>query len=219
MVVLGMSWEDAGTPPGRAGNGTAMRAAPIGLWDYANLERLYRDAEVSSIITHKDMRSVAGTLAVAKAVAVCVNTDSIEPGEFLEIIVNEVRGVSGLFAECIDELRMWLEMEPSEALASIYASGRPNMGPRQPGHVTAYVIPTVLCALYCFLKSPDDFVSSITGAICAGGDADTVAAITGAISGARNGLSGIPVRLIETLKDSQDILDLAVKFYESAMSR
>ena len=219
MTALGVGWEDAGTPPGRAGNGTAMRAAPIGLWNHSHPERICHDAEVSSIITHKDVRSVGGTVAVAKAVAICVNSDAIEPSEFLGGISKEVRSASELFADCIYELGGWLDMESSEALPLIYASGEPDMGPSHPGWVTAYVIPTVLCALYFFLKSPTDFVASVTGSICAGGDADTVAAITGAISGAHNGISGIPVQLIETLKDSKDIFDLTDRFYEITMSQ
>jgi ADP-ribosylglycohydrolase len=219
MVALGMSWEDAGTPPGRAGNGTAMRAAPIGLWNYSHPERIARDAEISSIITHKDPRSVSGTIAVAKAVAMCVNDQLVAPEEFLGSISDEVRKVSELFADSIDELGSWLGLAPPDALTMIYAAGEPDMGSRQPGWVTAYVIPTVLCALYCFLNMPHDFMAGVTGSICAGGDADTVAAITGAISGAYNGISGIPVRLVDTLKNSGEIIELAEKFFNVTVSQ
>lgn len=219
MVRFGISWKDAGTPQGRAGNGTAMRAAPVGLWNYAHPDRIERDAEVSSIITHKDPRSVGGTIAVAKAVAMCVNSEAIEPNEFLKNVADGVRTASELFADCIDESTRWSDMEPAEALPLIYAAGEPDMGPRRPGWVTAYVIPTVLCALYFFLRSPRDFVASVTGSICAGGDADTVGAIAGAISGAHNGAASIPRRLIDTLKDSEKIIALTEQFYDVTMSR
>jgi ADP-ribosylglycohydrolase len=219
IVRLGMNWRDAGTAHGRAGNGAAMRAAPIGLWDYAYPDRIVRDAEVSGVITHKDPRAVAGAIAVARAVALCVNSQEIEPAGFIANVSESVRGTSELFADCIGDLGGWLNMEPSEALPSIYASGEPDMGERRPGRVTAYVIPTVLCALYCFLRTPRDFVKIVTGSICAGGDADTVAAIAGAIGGAYNGLSAIPRALIETLKDSETIISLAEDLYELTMSR
>jgi ADP-ribosylglycohydrolase len=219
IVRLGVSWRDAGTKPGRAGNGAAMRAGPIGLWDYANPDRIERDAEVSGVITHKDPRAVAGAIAVARAVALCVNSEEVEPAGFLANVSGSVRGTSGLFADCIDELGGWLNMEPSEALPLIYASGEPDLGERKPGWVTAYVVPTVLCALYCFVRTPRDFVGIVTGSICAGGDADTVAAIAGAIGGAYNGLSAIPRALIETLKDSEAIISLSEKFYDVTMSR
>ena len=219
MLGRGMGWEDAGTPQGRAGNGTAMRAAPIGLWDHAHPDRIERDAEISSIITHKDRRSVGGAIAVAKAVALCVNSDTIAPDEFLRQISESVRGASELFSRCIDELIRWLRLEPLEALPRIYASGEPEIGPRRPGWVTAYVIPTVLCALYFFLKTPESFVESVAGAIGAGGDTDTTGAITGAISGAFGGISSIPANLIETLRDSNETIALTEQFCALTFSR
>jgi len=219
IVDLGMDWKEAGTAQGRAGNGTAMRAAPIGLWNHSHPDRIRCDAEISSIITHKDIRSVGGTIAVAKAVALCVNSDALEPGEFLQDISRDVRDVSALFEGCLDDLAQWLGLEPSEALPLIYASGEPDMGPRRPGWVTAYVIPTVLCAFYCFLRAPGDFVECVTGAICAGGDTDTVAAIAGAISGAFNGVSSIPRNLIDSLKDSAEIIEITERFYRETVER
>lgn len=219
MVGRGMSWEDAGTPEGRAGNGTAMRAAPIGLWNHAHPERIERDAATSSIITHKDPRSVAGTIAVARAVQLCVNSDALTPLEFLGDISKSARETSGLFAQSVDELIQWYSLEPPESLPLIYAAGNPDIGPSRPGWVTAYVIPTVLCSLYFFLRTPRSFIESVTGAINAGGDTDTVGAITGAISGAFNGISSIPRRLIEDLKDSKYIIGLAEEFYAAAVSR
>lgn len=219
MVARGMSWEDAGTPEGRAGNGTAMRAAPIGLWNHAHPGQIERDAATSSIVTHKDSRSVAGTIAVAKAVQLCVNSEAVAPLEFLRDISDSVRETSALFARSVDELIEWHSLEPMEALPLIYAAGSPDIGPSRPGWVTPYVIPTVLCSLYFFLRTPRSFIESVTGAINAGGDTDTVGAITGAISGAFNGISSIPRGLVEDLKDSTDIIALAEEFYSAAVSR
>ncbi len=219
MVERGVSWEDAGTAQGRAGNGTAMRAAPIGLWNYAHPERIERDARVSSIITHKDTRSIGGTIAVANAVALCVSADTPAPREFLHQISEALRRVSEPFRRCIHDLGEWLSLDPIEALPLIYASGNPEMEPRRPDWVTPYVIPTVMCALYFFLRSPRTFLGSVTNAINAGGDTDTVGAITGAISGAFNGISSIPEQLIDTLKDSARIIALAERFHDATVSQ
>lgn len=219
MLGRGMSWEQAGTPQGRAGNGTAMRAAPIGLWNCAHPDEIEDDARISSIITHKDTRSIGGTIAVATAVSLCVNSTEIDSSDFLGRIAGGVRGTSELFADCLDELTRWLRLEPPEALPYIYATGEPDMGPRNPPCVTAYVIPTVICALYFFLRMPHDFMQSVVGAISAGGDTDTVGAITGSISGAFNGISSIPRNLVRTLKDSEEILALAERFHEVVVAR
>lgn len=51
---------------------------------------------------------------------------------------------------------------------------------------------SVPTALACFLANTDSFSDSVKTAISLGGDTDTIAAMTGALSGARNGLSAIP---------------------------
>ena len=54
----------------------------------------------------------------------------------------------------------------------------------------------MLWSLYAFLRSPDDYWETICTAIGVGGDTDTMAAIAGAISGARLGVAALPADLI-----------------------
>ena len=61
--------------------------------------------------------------------------------------------------------------------------------------------PSVVWSLYAFLHSPDDYWTTICTAIGVGGDTDTMAAIAGAISGARLGLDALPAGLVERLND------------------
>jgi ADP-ribosylglycohydrolase len=212
----GMKWSEAGTPIGRAGNGAAMRAAPIGLWNCLHPDRIPHDAEISSIVTHKDPRSIAGAIAVAEGVRLNLAVESLDPADYLKKISAAVRPASTVFSRYLDLLGRWITLEPDEALRLIYASGEPEVGPRQPRGISGYVIPSVLCSLFFFLKTPRDFLATVIGAIRAGGDTDTTAAIAGAISGALNGIQAIPWRLVEALKDSQEILALAEEFYEAA---
>ncbi len=58
--------------------------------------------------------------------------------------------------------------------------------------VTGYIAHTVPVAIYAFLKHPDDYRTAVESVIRLGGDTDTVAAITGALVGARVGKAGIP---------------------------
>lgn len=53
---------------------------------------------------------------------------------------------------------------------------------------------SVATALYCQLHHPDSFPAAVSAAICLGGDTDTIAAMTGALAGARLGASAIPPR-------------------------
>jgi ADP-ribosylglycohydrolase len=76
------------------------------------------------------------------------------------------------------------------------------------------VTPSVVWSLYAFLRTPDDYWATVCTAIGVGGDTDTMAAIAGAISGARLGLGALPARLVERLNDrgewgSDALIDLA----------
>lgn len=59
----------------------------------------------------------------------------------------------------------------------------------------------MLWSLYCFLRTPEDYLETIYTAIAAGGDADTTAAMAGAISGAHLGLAALPARWTPHLTD------------------
>jgi ADP-ribosylglycohydrolase len=67
--------------------------------------------------------------------------------------------------------------------------------------ISAFVTPSLLWSLYAFLRSPDDYWETICTAIGVGGDTDTMAAIAGAISGARSGVEGLPPDLVAQVND------------------
>jgi len=66
-------------------------------------------------------------------------------------------------------------------------------------------------AYYLIHRYPDDFETAVLTAVNSGGNNMARAALTGGMSGAMNGLSGIPKRLIDGLKDHQRLLRLAEK--------
>ena len=67
--------------------------------------------------------------------------------------------------------------------------------------VTGYINHTVPIALFCWLRYPGDYRESVVQAICLGGDADTVGAITGALAGITAGRSTIPCEWIDGLAE------------------
>ena len=74
--------------------------------------------------------------------------------------------------------------------------------------------PSLLWSLYAFLRTPDDYWETICTAIWVGGDTDTMAAIAGAISGARGGVAALPAELLPFLTDQgawghQELVQLA----------
>ena len=53
----GLPWYEAGVVS--AGNGTAMRAAPVGLVHLGDPYRIYRDSLLQSVVTHQDSMPIA----------------------------------------------------------------------------------------------------------------------------------------------------------------
>ena len=212
-------WKTAGTGRGRAGNGSAMRVAPVGLWDYNKPEHLVEDAAISSIITHHDERCTAGAVCVAYMVAYAIKAESINAEEIIELLNEEVNEIHKGFAEEISRLSRWLSIAEGEAIKEIRKAGNPALRylGGWPG-ISPYVIPTVLITLFFFLKYPTSYEDNLIRVIKVGGDVDSTAAIMGAIAGAYNGFSSIPARLIKGLKDSQQIQKLAEDFFHKKIS-
>lgn len=181
-----------------AGNGAAMRIAPVGLADCLNLERLREDCRAVAVITHDNPEAVAGAQAVAFAVARGVRGD-LDPAELISETVDFIGPCR--VSERLQTAAAFLakEMDTEEALARLGTSG--------------YVVETVASAFFAFLRTPDDFEETVCRAVEAGHDADTTAAVAGAISGAHLGLEAIPRRWREGVEAAAEILDLAARLH------
>ena len=212
-LLAGVHWEDAAAPDDLALNGAAMRIAPVGLWHCDRQDRLAADVTIASVVTHRHPLAVDAAIAMATAVAHAVTASRIETGHLLATAARSVEARSPQFAQRIAGLGKLLHSEEADALAAI-AQG----DPRQAGFgVPAMAEPTVLAALYAFLRSPGDFAATVETSLRMGGDVDTIAAIAGALSGAHNGLDAIPPSLADGVKDGAEILDLGNRLFSSAV--
>ncbi len=190
----GATWQNSGLVKGydgrpAAGNGTAMRASPIGLWYRKDIYKLIEVAMNDASITHNSFEPKIGSVAVALAVAHLAN-ESVDNLEVLYEVgsvlpaTSEVRKKIELAIGCIEQ-----NVDNFEALAQIGSSG--------------YVPETVGAAFYC-LGATDNFKDAVVLAIKCGGDTDTTAAIVGAMAGSFYGLEGIPAEY----KDNVENFDL-----------
>jgi len=212
-LMAGVPWEEAGTPPPHAGNGTAMRAGPVGLLFGDDTEQMIRVAHEQGRITHKDPRCSAGSVAIAGAVALAARPGRIDVQPFLRQLSEWVRRFEKQFAEHVLQLADWLELPADEAAPIISRVGPPDFLDDW-RWISPFVIPSVLWSLYSFLRTPEDYWETICIAIGAGGDVDTTAAMAGAVSGAHVGLGRLPLDLAEKLNDQgtwgfEDLVGLA----------
>ncbi len=207
--------DKSGAPPGRAGNGTAMRASPVGLYYRNDPDSLAQVSRGHSAITHLDERAAAGAAAVSRAAALAFHMEKPDREEFLDKCAESSETYSPEMAGYIRELLPQIDYDEADVLPWLATVGMD--GPtRWLGGITPFVISTVLAALYEFLRHPDDWGAAVTSVIRCGGDVDTTGAIVGAISGAWLGIEAIPGHLVETLKDSDDIRKTARRLYRAA---
>jgi ADP-ribosylglycohydrolase len=176
-----------------------MRAGPLGLL-FGNAESISQAAREQSRITHLDSRCAAGAVAVAHAVYVAARRQPVETRAFLAEIARAVENDAPQFSDSIHGLADWALLGPRAAAHHVHEAGLDPAHPRWQG-ISAFVIPSVLWSLYAFLRSPEDYVETICTAIAVGGDTDTMAAIAGAISGARVGVGGLPRELLGYIND------------------
>ncbi len=199
-LLKGVTWRESGTPAPYAGNGAAMRAGQLGLL-LTERPPMCRAAREQATITHLDPRCAAGAAAVARAVAVAGARCPIDNAAFLEDLAGCAEEDDPSVAGAIRNLREWVFLTPERAARHLHESGLdPAHMDRWQG-ISAFVTPSVLWSLYAFLRSPDDYWETICTAIGVGGDTDTMAAIAGAISGARLGVDALPRHLVDRLND------------------
>jgi len=200
----GFSWDRSGsTGEMAAGNGTAMRAAPIGLLNCNNMEKLLEDSAADASITHNNPEAVAGSRAVNFFVArgVChADTREAKPS---------------LIAECVKFIGPCKVAERLNRAAELLKENMATSTAVQTLGTGGYVVETVASAVFCFLKTPGDFETTVISAVMGGGDTDTTGAVAGAISGAWNGTWGIPRKWIERVEDSEEIRSVAGRLFSS----
>jgi ADP-ribosylglycohydrolase len=200
-LLGGTHWSLAGTPPPYAGNGSAMRAGPLGVIFSGDARALVTAAVEQSLVTHLDPRCAAGALAVAGAVAAAADARPIASDEFLGSVAALAAHSDESVASAILGLRRWAHLPPEAAARRLHEEGLDPSGADEWQGVSAFVTPSIVWSLYAFLQAPDDYWGAVCTAIEAGGDTDTMAAITGAIAGARLGVAALPRHLLEQLND------------------
>jgi ADP-ribosylglycohydrolase len=223
-LIQGVPWEESGTPAPSAGNGSAMRAAPVGLIFFDSPKILIQTAHDQGRITHKDPRCSAGAVAISGAVAMVLQGKAVNAEQLLPSIADWAATIEPHFATELIKLIKWVSMPPERAVTFISKAGIDADYFNEDGWrgISPFVISSVLWSLYSFLRTPDDYWETICTAIAVGGDVDTTAAMAGAISGAYLGLGAIPSDLSKCLTDRgtwgfDELVELAHLCYEIRM--
>jgi len=149
-----------------AGNGAAMRVAPVALYTLGDEKLLSRFAVEQAHITHHHPLSDAACVTVGRLIQ------------------------RGILRTPLAGLRA-----TAEELAARHPEFRFE---GYDGESSAYVADTLRTVLDAFF-STESFEDCLVKTVNRGGDADTAAAIAGAIAGARYGIAAIPRRWVGAL--------------------
>ena len=185
-IRAGLPWPIAAAAAfdgqGSAGNGAAMRAAPLGAWHADSPARAAIQGARAAEVTHAHAEGIAGGVAVAVAAALAAagRLDGIRPSLLSAVPAHlpdsPVR--AGLLAA-----RRMGDRRMNDVAEAAYELGN---GTR------ALARDTVPFAIWVADRFLDDYPAAIAACIAAGGDVDTTGAIAGGIVAAYTGPEGIP---------------------------
>lgn len=187
-------------PGGSFGNGSAMRVAPIGLLYREDPVKLRKASYIASMITHSHPLAMEGAALEAYAVALAYKEE--------KDIIDKLIGFTKIksYHEKLDTMKILIDREPNKKeIAYELGNG-------------IEAINSVPAAIYSFATS-SSFEDSLRYAINLGGDTDTIAAMCGAIAGARWGVEKIPSKWKAQLENREYIENLGNKLWEIVKSR
>ena len=177
VLGSGLPWDEAAQawyrrhPNNSAGNGSLMRATPTAVrFAAASAEETVDAARRTSNVTHGDPAAASGTALFHLMIRAALRGH--DPLSALDAALADLPSDQARYSEMLD----------------------PSWHPADTTLPNGTVWTCLAQAVWAVRTNADSFAGAVTTAIDLGGDTDTVAAVTGALAGARAGIQGIPSR-------------------------
>jgi ADP-ribosyl-[dinitrogen reductase] hydrolase len=187
-------WETSGRQS--AGNGSLTRTAPIGVLLADDPEERRAASLTESAITHFDPRCqlACASFNAALACAIASPDPPISGSAMHEAALLEVGTAAELLRDRHPELMFAIDAAESALTHDLHLATRDDPDLWDLIHAAqGFVRVSFRLAFWHLLHAPS-FESALVDAVNRGGDADTNAAITGALIGAQRGVEAIPTR-------------------------
>lgn len=205
-----------------AGIGAAMRIAPVALYFGDDTGAMFDSVMAASLMTHRDIRSLSGALAVSHAVRRLVAGDSKDPSLLFRIasdvskdekrissehgeIVIKIEQHGGSLSRSIAHAESILDGSRERALAAIVDEANQHGAEPVCKRPTMGFPPACIPACLYLLLTTDSFEDAVSEVVNLGGDTDTAGAILGAMAGAYYGADAIPQRWLDGLQNRAGI--------------
>jgi ADP-ribosylglycohydrolase len=196
ILRLWLGWSPSRSGVRSAGNGAAMRAAPIGAFFASSPDRMDAHLVASTRLTHTDPRALTAARAVTSLGAWAVRKALHErpgPDEFLAVLRSAADAGD---REWNDTLALLARAHDRQLSVEEFAD---TLGLRD--GVSGYAYHTVPVVAYAWHRHFGDFEATLHAVLAAGGDTDTTGAIAGGLAGSVVGEQGIPRDWSEGLLD------------------
>ena len=176
------------------GNGSLMRILPVAYYSYyknLNNEQIYQLTKNISSLTHRHEISILGCYIYVLYTIKLIQ--GIDKEEAYKQIQKE--DYSKFTKESLDKYKRILKEDiNNQNINNIKSSG--------------YIVDSLEAALWCILNT-DNYKDSVLTAVNLGGDTDTIAAITGSMTGIIYGYNEIPQDWINSLARKEYLEDLS----------
>jgi ADP-ribosyl-[dinitrogen reductase] hydrolase len=175
----------AAHPDSSAGNGAVMRCAPVALFCLDSLDRLVEVSRASARVTHHDPKAQSSCVILNAWIQAAICRGTRDGRAEAIVLLDET------------ERSPWHRLEQIESYKEddIKSSG--------------YTVDTLEAAAWSFLATAT-YEEAVVRAANLGDDADTVAAVCGALAGAYYGYAAIPERWRHQVQDEARIHKIAL---------
>lgn len=212
----GIHWKESGNPDG-AGNGVAMKVAPIGAYLVAKLspafkswvldEKEKRVITALAFMTHQNRMAISSAFAQIFAITSCLEKENFSTDDFFRrVVVGCVIGEGQVESDKLLERIKLIQkiMHKGVALTDDQIIKTFDQG-------TCYVYDSLPFSYAFFLRNPYS-IETLYDVISAGGDTDTNGSMVGALLGALNGIQIFPQHLIDRLWRKDEIVEISNRF-------
>jgi ADP-ribosyl-[dinitrogen reductase] hydrolase len=196
----------------------------VALYYHGEPEAMFAAVMAASLMTHRDIRSLAGAMAVVHAVRRLSAGAKRDPSFLFRLAADVAREEERILGEharsglvtsmaehgrslsrSIAHVESLLESPRERALASLVEEANRHGADPVCKRATMGFPPACIPTCLYLLLTTDGYEEAITEVINLGGDADTAGAILGALAGAHYGIADIPHRWLVGLQNREAI--------------
>ena len=205
-----------------AGIGAAMRIAPVPLYLGDDPDALFDAVIAASLMTHRDIRSISGAMAVSHTVRRLVAGEPRDPSLLLWVasdLVKDEKRIAGEYAHAVIKIgeharclprtiahaESILDQPRDRSLTALLDEANRHGAEPCCKRPTQGFPPACIPTCLYLLLTTDSFEEAVGDVVNLGGDADTAGAILGAMAGAYYGVDNIPKRWLDGLQNREGI--------------